>query len=127
MRPFLWIDGVATDLGTLGGPDAGAYGVNDFDQVVGRSERPEAGNIFHAFFWEKGKMIDLGKIGGFFSSWACAINNSGQVIGVPAFLYHADTGMQTLLDLLPPDTEWSGLDPRDINNVGQIVGSPGSS
>ncbi|MCH8250811.1 MAG: hypothetical protein IID36_00005, partial [Planctomycetes bacterium] len=122
---FLMMDGVMSDLGTLGGEFSRAYGVNDFDQVVGRSERPEGGNIYHAFLWEKGKMIDLGKIGGFASSWACAINNGGQVIGVPPFLYHPDTGMQNLADLLPPDTEWIGLFPRDINNVGQIVGSGG--
>ena len=122
-HPFLWIDGVATDLGTLGGSFAAAYGVNDFDQVVGKSERPEGEHLYHAFLWDKGKMIDLGEIGEFSSSLAYAINNSGQVIGVPSFLYHSETGLRVFSDLLAYDTEWSSVHPRDINNVGQIVGS----
>ncbi len=67
-------------------------------------------------------MTDLGALGGFAASRAWAINNTGQVVGEPAFLYDPDEGMMRLNDLIPPDSGWRGLDPRDINEVGQIVG-----
>ncbi len=122
----LWDDGVMIDLGTLGGELSRAYGVNDVGQVVGYSERAPGGDrIFHAFLWQEGKMIDLGAIGGFESSRADAVNNSGMVIGAPWFLYDPVNGMQNLHDLIPPGSGWSNLVPRDINDLGQIVGSGG--
>ena len=59
-----------TDLGTLGGSSATAYGVNNRGQVVGISSTGEFGPsesacggsrcpINHAFLWEAGRMTDL--------------------------------------------------------------------
>src|SRR6185295_19888643 len=71
---------VATDLGTLGGVNSCAYGVNVNGQVVGMSDLADnAGQ--HAFLWTRsGGMIDLGTLGGTYSV-AYAINASGQVVG----------------------------------------------
>jgi probable HAF family extracellular repeat protein len=51
-----------TDLGTLGGNWAQAFGVNAQGQVVGLS-RTESGRL-HAFVWDWGVMTDLGTLGG---------------------------------------------------------------
>ena len=44
-------DGVTMqDLGTLGGNQSAAYGINSVGQVVGRARTPSPGSRFHAFF-----------------------------------------------------------------------------
>jgi probable HAF family extracellular repeat protein len=119
---YLWDSAAATDLGTLGGDLSYAAGVNELDQVVGRSERVAGSRFFHAFLWDNGEMIDLGEIGGFFGSEAAAINNHGEVVGSPHFLYDPDKGMQDLFTLISPYSDWRLLHARDINDAGQIVG-----
>ena len=48
------------------------------------------------------------------------INNSGTVIGDSFFL---QGGARTALTaLLPPNSGWSSLEGRDINDYGEIVG-----
>lgn len=66
------------DLGTFGGQESWAYGINNSDQVVGWAELPE-GN-YHAFLWDRGEMLDLGTLGGLFSS-AYAISDNGTIVG----------------------------------------------
>lgn len=86
-RAFLWEDGVMEDLGTLGGPDANAFLVNDRGQVTGWSftNSTPSNNCFlplttDPFLWEHGKMTDLGTLGGTcgFPNW---LNNNGEVVG----------------------------------------------
>jgi probable HAF family extracellular repeat protein len=67
-----------TDLGTLGGLDSFAFGINTSGQVVGSSTT--ASGDTHAFLWQDGRMLDLGTLGGSFSE-ASAINAKGQVVG----------------------------------------------
>jgi probable HAF family extracellular repeat protein len=67
-----------TDLGTLGGPESYAWGLNNQGQVVGDSLT--ASGQDHCFIWQKGQMTDLGTLGGD-SCIAFAINNYGQVAG----------------------------------------------
>ena len=76
-RATLWRNGVPLDLGTLGGANSQAFGVNNRGQVVGSSETSTSGQ---AFLWQRGTMTGLGTLAGG-SSGATDINNRGQVVG----------------------------------------------
>ncbi|HVW09159.1 MAG TPA: PEP-CTERM sorting domain-containing protein [Bryobacteraceae bacterium] len=118
---FLYSNSLLTNLGTLGGIDAVATGINEYGQAAGyllTSAGPS-----HAFLYENGNMTDIGTLGGS-SSIAYGINNSGEVTGNSAiasgdghaFLYSA--GTMTDLGTLG-GTFSSGV---AINNSGQTVG-----
>jgi uncharacterized membrane protein len=93
----LWKGGEIISLGTLGGNESGAVGVNDWGDVVGGaltkvSETAPNGypyyDVFlfgygttsHAFWWNGGKMHDLQTLGGF-NSIALFVNDFGQIAG----------------------------------------------
>jgi probable HAF family extracellular repeat protein len=79
-HPFLWTNpGPMQDLGTLGGDNASASGVNDAGQVIGVSDLP--GNVYHAFLFNSGVMNDLRTLNGDSFSTASSINASGQIVG----------------------------------------------
>src|ERR1039458_9185955 len=90
------------DLGTFGGQNSTAWGVNDSSQVVGEADLTNG--VTHAFLWTQAQgMQDLGSLS-HASSYAYAINNVGQVVGQAfvslttshAFLWTATGGMQDL-------------------------------
>ena len=88
-RAVLFKEGTVTDLGTLGGNESGASGVNDRGQVAGCAATavPDPyGFCFgtpqqsRAFLWQDGVMRDLGTLGGP-DAVAGPVNERGQVAG----------------------------------------------
>jgi probable HAF family extracellular repeat protein len=91
VRAFLWEDGIMRDLGTLGGPDATSYVVNESGHATGASytnstPNPIADSCGHnvptqdPFLWKNGRMIDIGSLGGT-CGFPSFINNRDQVVG----------------------------------------------
>jgi probable HAF family extracellular repeat protein len=143
LHAVLWDkDGVAHDLGNLGGtgnPDLLAIGnvanvVNNRGQVAGVSAM--SGNTTtHAFLWtkERGKMSDLGTLSGDVNSAALGINDRGEMVGASfgaagpingnprAFLWK-DGRMTDLNDLIPPNSPLHLLTAFAINEAGEIAG-----
>jgi probable HAF family extracellular repeat protein len=132
-RPFLWIKGNIFDLGTFGGPNGGARGINARGEVVGTADTAAVPEQEHAFFWKDGVMHDLGTLGGD-SSVANSINNRGWTAGaadttIPdptgtigptenhAFLRRLDGALQDLGTLGGPNSH-----AISINDNGMIVG-----
>jgi probable HAF family extracellular repeat protein len=131
---YLWtpttpngVNGTMIDLGTLGGGQSGADGVNASGQVTGYSFT--TGNVdFHAFLYD-GAMHDLGTLGGA-NSYGNGINDSGQVVGDSlltggrrhAFLYTSGNGMEDLNSLIDPLSGWELEVANAINEAGQITG-----
>lgn len=126
---FVNSGGAITDLGTLGGANTFAAGINNAEKIVGRSD-DGAGNT-RAFLYVNGVMTDLGTLGGP-NSRAAAINNRDDIVGsadVPpalgsyssAFLLRPGVLMQDLGRFEVPDPE-GGSAAQDINDKRKIVG-----
>lgn len=137
---FAWNGSGLTDLGALPGTnDSEAASVGTTGEPTGASENgmidplmgwPEA----HAVLWSRGKIIDLGTLGGY-ESGAGEMNARGQVTGAAAnsiadpyslfgwgtqtrgFIWEKATGMRDIGTLGGPDT----ISPF-INQRGQISG-----
>jgi probable HAF family extracellular repeat protein len=69
----------ARSLGTLGGSDGRAFGINDTGGIVGVSAT-RYDWFHHALLWQDGAPTDLGTLGGS-DSEARAINDRGQIVG----------------------------------------------
>ncbi len=139
-KGFVRLHGEDSLLGTLPGMNASvAVALNDQGQVVGvasdelYSEKTNAAGVktttsgtrqSRAFFWQDGKLTDLGE------REISGIGDQGQVLGsyfaprpgqVKAFLWQ--NGQFTDLDsLIDPASGWKLEDARAVNKWGQIVG-----
>jgi probable HAF family extracellular repeat protein len=137
IRAFAWQDGAMTDLGTLGGNNSIAGGINDKHQVVGVTEIPTVDPTFppfleaHAFLWEKSVMSDLGTLGVGSNSFANDINERGEAVGgsqvntiinpllgFPPYIGFLWTS-GVMINLNTPDI---GSNAFTINNQAQVVG-----
>lgn len=130
LRGYAFINGVRTDLGTLGGSSSTAVAVNLYDQVVGNSTTTDGS--LHSYIWSASTgMTDLGSLsGGGGHVDVGSINDYGQVVGVSdvadssgiawhAFLWTSSGGMEDL-GILPGGGDFSAA--SGINNLGQVVG-----
>jgi probable HAF family extracellular repeat protein len=129
-----WIfqNGKFTNLPTLGGPDAAAFGINDNGQVVGDSDLDATNGTTHAFLWQSGKgIVDLGTLPGGLFAEAVAINKNGAAVGVSTLNGGTfDTGDRhaalfqngTVTDLTPNLPSGFDAFANSINSGGQIVG-----
>ncbi|MBS1812766.1 MAG: DUF3466 family protein [Acidobacteria bacterium] len=107
------------DLGTLGGFESKAFGINSLGQVVGYAEN--ADNQYHAFLWQNGIMKDLGTVANLNESYAYAINDVGQVVGTATNL--GSTTPHAFLWQNGTLTDIGIFNPRAINKAGEVVGT----
>ncbi len=125
LRAFRSVGGVMTDLGTLGGDDSLARGVNNLGVVVGLAKTAANAINYAAFRWESGVMTNLGTLAGGAGAVAYDINTAGQIVGgsgvaggnFHAFLYSA--GTMTDLGTLGGTQSWGNA----INDNGMVVGA----
>jgi probable HAF family extracellular repeat protein len=120
-RGFIYSDGTFNVLGTFGGRDSFAYGINDAGLVVGYAytagPAPDIPGPEHAFIYRNGTLEDLNAPLGGGRTTAFAVNAPGDVIGFsgqPTGLFIYRNGSTTLLSI-------SGF-ARAINDAGHIVG-----
>jgi probable HAF family extracellular repeat protein len=108
----LWINGTATDLGTLGGANSDARAINSLGQIVGSSNTTGGTD---AFIYLNGSMIDLNKQI-FDPNWqlisATGINDAGQIIGTGTHL-----GLARAFLLTP----FTSIAPNHGGNAGSVT------
>jgi probable HAF family extracellular repeat protein len=145
-QAFLWTPataggttGTLEDLGTFGGANSRAGGINGQGYVTGSAELPRGSYLDHAFVWRpaspngtSGTLTDLDP-GGTGSSGGGAINSGGVVAGnsddnnagkdFAALWQPGGSGytMSDLNSLVPAGTGWDLQYARAINDSGQIV------
>ena len=95
-----------TDLGTFGGSQSFAAGLNKYGQVVGQANT-RCDETGHAFRWQDGTLTDLGTLGGTFS-FAIGISKHGKVVGSSDLA--SGPGLHAFL--------WSGGTMRDLGTLG---------
>ncbi|SEC29243.1 hypothetical protein [Terriglobus roseus] len=132
---LLWKDGVATDLGNLGGAlNNMAHGINASGQVVGGSGL--AGDqTSHAFLWTAAaKMQDLGTVNDAVNndvySYAIGINDAGDIVGISANadftilrgFVRQNGKLVDLNSLVSGKTPLHLLTACSINSLGEIIG-----
>jgi probable HAF family extracellular repeat protein len=124
-KPVLWKQGRVIDLGTFGGAEGLASGLNNGDQVIGvaANTNPDPFSMLgwgvqaRAFLWQDGSMRDLGALGGP-DSFAWFINGGGQVAGVSYTSDQVDpnTGQPPVHAFL-----WQKGDMQDLGSLGGSV------
>ena len=123
---ILWDHGQMLNLGTLGGNQSAALGINNRSQAIGIAANsiPDPfslagfGTQTRAFLWDRGAMHDLGTLGGP-DSFAQYVNDRGQVVG---FSYTDSTpndasGVPTVHPFL-----WDNGRMQDLGSLGGTYG-----
>jgi len=116
--PAYSITALATPAGF---PICGASAINNFAQVVGYCSTADY-SATHAFRWSAGHVTDLGVLPGQVASWASAINDNGQIVGVSGnqvFIW--SNGTMKALRL--PKGYTGNCMPNSINISGQVAGT----
>ncbi|HZT42487.1 MAG TPA: hypothetical protein VFA07_09855 [Chthonomonadaceae bacterium] len=132
LHAVIWQNGQMTDLGTIGNTTgaqdlSAAIDINNKGQVTGEYGTYQGKN-FHTrgFFWQNGKMADLGTLSATGNTRPIAINDAGQIIGTS----QVNNGAQLdgflwqngqMIDLSAQTGK--PFQPMGINNAGQIVGT----
>jgi len=131
-RSFVWRHGVMRDMGTLGGPDSVTEMMNAPGQVLGESYTNSTPNAatgiptMHPFLWTRGRMQDLGTLGGTRGT-AARVNDRGQAVGNSnlqgdrvrhPYLWDCDRGMRDL-GTLGGDNGYANW----IDDQGDVVGA----
>ncbi len=121
-RAFAVVGGVLTDLGTLGGLNSAAAGINNQGVIVGWADNSSA--ITRAFRYSDGVMSDLGSLEAGGSSHASDINDSGLVVGWASLAGHdrafvSSGGGMTMLGTLGGANSLANA----VNLYGVIVGN----
>jgi probable HAF family extracellular repeat protein len=127
MHSYLFQNGVMHDLGSLGGNDTFASGMNAKGAVVGTSSFAPNGWDSRGFIYQDGIMTDLGTLGGA-NSTAADVNSHGVVVGasqdaangLKSFIWESGRGMRLLFD--QPGTHYAS----GINDKGAVIGLTGS-
>jgi probable HAF family extracellular repeat protein len=107
------------DLGTLGGFNNVALGMNNYGQIVGWAEDDQLQD--HAFLWQNDVMYDLNELiptnSGWTLQYATAINDAGQIVGYG--LNGSDENDQAFLLTLATN---SPVQPQDSQLLAYIAG-----
>ena len=126
-----WKHGSIRELGTLGGLESVAFGVNNAGQITGGAANTvpdnNQGAIFsfgatqiHAFLWQHGTMQDLGTLGGP-DSQGFYINQRGEIAGLSTTnsIPNDTTGIPTVDPFV-----WQGNRMIDLGTLGGTFGTP---
>ncbi|HEV2298864.1 MAG TPA: hypothetical protein VGR72_10140 [Candidatus Acidoferrales bacterium] len=140
-HPFVWKNGVMTDLGLLYDDTAGtAYSVNVKDQAVGVTvlcakvnfDDGCDGPIYHSFLWENGSMVELQSLilPGSDITLSCAaceigaynINDSGEIVGQGVL----SDGNSRVVLLIPCDDNHPNVEGCDYSLVNAAAAKSGA-
>ncbi|MBI1766443.1 MAG: hypothetical protein HYR56_33975 [Acidobacteria bacterium] len=112
-------DDLVTFIGTLGGTESRALGINSLGHIVGWASLENGKQ--HAFLWDGAALRDLGVLASANESVAYAINDAGQIAGASS----------SLGDITPRAFRWQNgtltdigaFTPRAINKNGDVAGT----
>jgi probable HAF family extracellular repeat protein len=124
VRGFIYRNGSFEVLGTLGGRDSQALGINDSGQVTGWSNPAELPAQAHAFIFQNGSFQDIGIIIGTTSSEARSINAAGQVAGKVSSNTNNGAFFYSNGNTVFFETQGYA---SDVNSAGQVVGRYGGN
>ena len=124
-----------TDLGTLGGTESAAAGINNLGQIVGGADTPKKGPgaelITNVFVWQNGRMKAVPGLDGS-RAYVVAVNSRGQMAGAysPQHLLakfaaarFEPNGKARLIGSFPIKERGYSLSQADgLNAKGQMVG-----